>query len=84
MNETSKAIHDLTKLIGHYYIQEVKLSTKDCDYYLTHLLAIVGERDAYKEALERIANQDYRGNRSAESQIAFKTLAAMRKEGGGA
>ena len=46
MNETSKAIHDLTKLIGHYHIQEVKLSTERCDYYLTHLLAIVAERDA--------------------------------------
>jgi hypothetical protein len=46
MNETSKAIHDLAELIGHYHIQEVKLSTKSCDYYLTHLLAIVAERDA--------------------------------------
>jgi chorismate mutase len=46
MNETSKAIHDLTELIGHYHIQEVKLSTERCDYYLTHLLAIVAERDA--------------------------------------
>jgi chorismate mutase len=36
----------LTKLIGHYHIQEVKLSTERCDYYLTHLLAIVAERDA--------------------------------------
>jgi len=45
MNETSKAIHDLTELIGHYHIQEVKLSTERCDYYLTHLLAIVAERD---------------------------------------
>jgi hypothetical protein len=45
VSETSKAIHDLTELIGHYHIQEVKLSTKDCDYYLTHLLAIVAERD---------------------------------------
>jgi len=27
-----------------------------------------------KEALEKIANQDYRGNRSTESQIAFKAL----------
>jgi chorismate mutase len=46
VSETSKAIHELTKLIGHYHIQEVKLSTKCCDYYLTHLLAIVAERDA--------------------------------------
>lgn len=31
------------------------------------------------EALEKIANQDYRGNRSTESQIAFAALAAYRK-----
>jgi hypothetical protein len=58
MNETSKAIHDLTKLIGHYHIQEVKLSTKSCDYYLTHLLAITAEVAALKErlaAVEQIA-----------------------------
>jgi len=29
-----------------------------------------------EEALRRIANQDYRGNRSAESQIAFRALEA--------
>ena len=27
-----------------------------------------------EEALRRIANQDYRGNRSTESQIAFEAL----------
>lgn len=32
------------------------------------------ERDRYREALERIANQDYRGNRSAESIIAHNAL----------
>ena len=34
-----------------------------------------GERIAHLEdALRRIANQDYRGNRSTESQIAFEAL----------
>ena len=30
--------------------------------------------EAAKEALNQIANQDYRGNRSTESQIAYKAL----------
>ena len=35
-----------------------------------------------KAALERIANMDYRGNRSQESCIAFHALAEMSKGGG--
>ena len=34
------------------------------------------ERDRYRVALEKIANQDYRGNRSTESEIAWKALKA--------
>ena len=45
-----------------------------------YLAALEGpEVRALVEALERIANQDYRGNRSSESVIAFHALAAWRK-----
>lgn len=40
------------------------------------LAAAIKQRDGYRSALERIANEDYRGNRSKESQIAFDALAA--------
>ena len=35
---------------------------------------LTAERNHYRAALERIANQDYRGNRSTESEIAWKAL----------
>ena len=74
MSETSKAIHDLTKLIGHYHIQEVKLSTERCDYYLTHLLAIVAERDEarreYCKARYREERADLRSTPTSPEEIA--------------
>jgi len=39
------------------------------------------EREEAVDALERIANRDYRGNQSEECQIARHALIAMRKEG---
>ena len=52
------------------------------DYFAaSHRDELLGENRKLKErikrleeALSRIANQDYRGNRSAESQIAFEAL----------
>ena len=48
------------------------------------LAAAIKDRDGLRCALEEIANQDYRGNRSNESLIAQRALHAMRKQGGGA
>ena len=52
----------------------------------TALRLLVAERDALKNqrdkavwVLKEIANQDYRGHPSRESQIAMDALAAMRK-----
>jgi hypothetical protein len=39
--------------------------------YLTHTVALC---QWYKSALERIANVDYRGNRSHESEMAYAAL----------
>ena len=36
--------------------------------------AIKNERDRYRDALEQISNMDYRGNRSKESEIAYRAL----------
>lgn len=72
------------------YITEIAWSNgayaryADIDRLRAELAAAIKQRDNYRSALERIANQDYRGNRSTESQIAFSALAEMRKEGGGA
>jgi len=34
----------------------------------------ISERERFRAALEKIANTDYRGNRSQESTIAYKAL----------
>lgn len=41
---------------------------------IAEVARIVAERDRYKRVLERIANADYRGNRSHESQLAWHAL----------
>lgn len=36
--------------------------------------SLLGERNRYRAALEQIANEDYRGNRSSGAQIAYHVL----------
>jgi hypothetical protein len=54
--------------------QENKEWIEDRDRWFERCKVASHERDIYKKALKEIANQDYRGNRSTESVIAFKAL----------
>jgi hypothetical protein len=51
----------------------------DVENLRAEIAAAIKDRDGLLRALEEIANQDYRGNRSNESLIAQRALAAMRK-----
>lgn len=53
---------------------EVKFKVEEIHTLLDQNAALLAERDRLKRALEEIANQDYRGNRSVESGIAYRAL----------
>ncbi|GAC1606251.1 MAG: hypothetical protein NVS3B3_05970 [Aquirhabdus sp.] len=75
------AVKTVDELLKHISALDAELQTWK-DQCATSGEAIVKLGAAYKgceEALEKIANQDYRGNRSIESVIAFKALEGLRK-----
>ena len=53
---------------------EIEEKRKDIVYLATEKAKLEDRINRLEEALRRIANQDYRGNRSTESQIAFDAL----------
>ena len=44
------------------------------------LAQVLDERDALVEALEKISNEDYRGNRPWSATVAYHALSAMKGE----
>ena len=54
--------------------QELKAANESFKKLNIHALNLVDRIRHLESALRRIADQDYRGNRSTESQIAFEAL----------
>lgn len=85
-DETAKVVEELNRLADH--IKRLEAVVNDPEALWTNWLrgdvklpSGIGDVRQYQErikrleeALRRIANQDYRGNRSTESQIAFDAL----------
>ena len=55
-------------------INNLQIAHNDRHELLSELDKARAERDRYRDALTRIANTDYRGNRSGESPIAWAAL----------
>ena len=81
MNEQDKVLTDTDREAYDRQAEKLQVADNNADFFAKHFLETEKKLAIAVEALEEIANEDFRGNRSSGGVKAFHALAKIRGEG---